>query len=474
MKAHSINKGISPRVIIAGIRGGAGKTTVSLGVIAALAKRGLNVVPFKKGPDYIDAGWLSSAAGRDCYNLDPFMISDRNIISSFRTHFDAADLAVIEGNRGLFDGMDAEGTFSTAELAKILNAPVILVMDCTKVTRTAAAMLFGMVRFDPKVKIAGVVLNQIAGRRHETVIRESVAKYCRVPVVGAIPKLKGEQLSERHMGLTPFQEHPGVKDAISICRETAEKYLDLDAILEVARSAPALRSFGVDSFSTHHPLPITHHGLRIGIIRDSAFQFYYPENFEALQKRGAEIIEISALTEKKIPDIDALYIGGGFPETHAIALAKNRSFRNSLKNAVESGLPVYAECGGLMYLGTALMLGKKRYEMTGVFPFVFGLEKRPQAHGYTIIKVSAVNPYYRRGITLKGHEFHYSKVVNQEECRETDFSFSSERGGGIIDGRDGACYKNVLATYTHLHALGSPEWADGMLKQAIKYRRSRR
>jgi cobyrinic acid a,c-diamide synthase len=496
-----------PRIIIAGMKGGAGKTTVSLGIIAAWRKQGRLIVPYKKGPDYIDAGWLSSAAGHPCYNLDPFLITKEKILASFIGHYGSADSAVIEGNRGLYDGMDAAGTYSTAELAKTLHAPIILVLDCTKVTRTAAAMLLGMLTFDPKVKISGVVLNHIAGTRHEKVIKEAIEKYCKVPVVGAIPKLRGEQLSERHMGLTPFQEHPGVQKAISATAEIAEKYLDLDLILKIAQAAtplqtgqkakgkrqeaktplplalspsPAIQTglkakgerqkVGSPSLRALHRSPVA----RIGIIRDSAFQFYYPENFEELEKHGAELVEVSALTARKLPDVDALYIGGGFPETHAIALAKNRAFRTSLKMAVEQGLPVYAECGGLMYLGDALVLDNKTYSMAGIFPLRFSLERKPQAHGYTIVKVDSANPFYKRGTVLKGHEFHYSAVSPYKKGMKVQFAFTMERGEGIKDQRDGICINNVLATYTHLHALGSPQWAEGMIRVAQKYRRGRK
>lgn len=472
-----------PRIIIAGMKGGAGKTTVSLGIIAALKKQGLSIVPYKKGPDYIDAGWLSSAAGQACFNLDPFLITREKIVSSFMGHYGKADCAVIEGNRGLYDGMDAAGTYSTAELAKTLHAPVILILDCTKVTRTAAAMLLGMLKFDPKVKISGVVLNQIAGRRHEKVIRDAIANYCSVPVVGAIPKLRGGQISERHMGLTPFQEHPEVKEAIAACVDIAEKYLDLEAIQKIAQKAGP-GGWGIGVGKAHHPAsggpagagasPITHHDVKIGIIRDSAFQFYYPENFEELQKRGAELIEISALHAKKLPEIDALYIGGGFPETHAIVLGKNLSFKKSVRKAVEEGLPVYAECGGLMYLGDALVLDRNTYHMAGIFPLRFSLQKKPQAHGYTMVKVAMSNPFYKKGTLIRGHEFHYSGVISQKKNKGLKFAFKMERGEGIMDGKDGICYKNVLATYTHLHALGCPQWAEGILRQAKKYRRGRK
>ncbi|MFA4829402.1 MAG: cobyrinate a,c-diamide synthase [Thermodesulfovibrionales bacterium] len=473
-----------PRLIIAGMKGGSGKTLLSLGLIAAWRKKGLSIAPYKKGPDYIDAGWLSSAAKQPCYNLDPFLIGREKIFSSFKGHFRDSDCAVIEGNRGLYDGMDSAGTYSTAELAKILKSPVILIMDCTKVTRTAGAMVLGMQKFDSKVDIKGVVLNQIAGSRHEKVIREAIERYCHIPVLGAIPKLKKDFLSERHMGLTPFQEHPEVKKAVSYAAEIAEKYLDLDAIWKIAKEAEPLAVSNQRSAISSQQLPPQpplvkgriKGGVSIGIIRDSAFQFYYPENLEELERKGARLIEINALKAGKLPVIDALYIGGGFPETNAVALAKNRAFRKSLKKAVESGLPVYAECGGLMYLGESLVLEGKKYPMAGIFPVKFSLEKKPQAHGYSIVEVQNNNPYYGKRIEIKGHEFHYSRVINPEGAKEFKkrniyFSFRMKRGEGIINKMDGLCYKNVLATYTHIHALGTPEWAEGMIKKAAEYRK---
>lgn len=459
-----------PRLIVAGLKGGSGKTTLSLGLIAAWRFQGRKIAVFKKGPDYIDAGWLSSAAGCECYNLDPFMIGSGRLVSSFCGHFRGAEAAVIEGNRGLYDGMDSEGTFSTAELAKLLKSPVLLILDCTKVTRTAAAMIMGMQKFDRKVEIKGVVLNRIAGARHERIIRETIEKYCGIPVMGAIPKLKNDFLSERHMGLTSFQEHPDVMNIVRNAEEIARKYLDLPAIWDMAGMAAPLSSSSPRVVGVRHE---TISGPSIGVIRDSAFQFYYPENLEELSRRGAKLVEINALTEKKLPDIDSLYIGGGFPETNAVGLAKNISFRKSLRRAVEDGLPVYAECGGLMFLGSSIIMDKKKYPMTGVFPLEFSLGKRPEAHGYTIVEVNRRNPFYPVGTVLKGHEFHYSKVRGTVK-KGTSFAFTMKRGEGIVNGNDGVLYKNTFATYTHLHAYGSPEWADGMISSALLYKKKRR
>jgi cobyrinic acid a,c-diamide synthase len=456
------NKSI-PRIVVSGLRGGSGKTVLSLSLVALLRKKGLKVIPFKKGPDYIDAGWLAKASGVPCYNLDLFMMTPEQALESFMTHSINSDAAVIEGNRGLFDGMDHKGTYSTAELAKLLKAPVVIIIDCTKATNTIAAMVLGCQKMDPDVQIGGVVLNRVATNRQESVIRKAVHERCHIPVLGAIPRLKKDPFPERHMGLTPFQEHMGIDESISAMEEIGAQYLDIEAILKIAGEAASLHVGAHKTPQQTPPRPL----VKIGVIRDSAFQFYYQENFEELEKRGAELIEVSPLREKKLPDIDALYIGGGFPETHAIALAENVGFRDSLYKAVQDGLPVYAECGGLMYLGRNLVLEGRTYPMVGALPISFGLEKRPHAHGYTIVEVGRANPFFPPKSILKGHEFHYSKVLEIEEAG-IHFAFNMQRGKGIVDNRDGICYKNVLAAYTHLHAIGSPEWADGMVRCALE------
>jgi len=467
-----------PRLVIAGLKGGSGKTILSVGLIESYRQKGITIAPFKKGPDYIDAGWLSCAARHPCYNLDAFLIGEEKILSSFKEHAKGVQCAVIEGNRGLFDGMDSEGRYSTAELAKSLSAPVVLIIDCTKMTRTTAIIAEGVYKFDPMLKICGVVLNQIANARHESVIKKSFEKYCQIPVLGAIPRFSEEFFPERHMGLTPYHEHEEVEKSISAVAEVVKQHLDLDALWKIAHEAAPLE-INLESENPPSP-PFTKGGmgglinssLKIGVIRDSAFQFYYPENLEELQKNGAELIEISALKEKQLPPIDALYIGGGFPETNAIALAENIDFRRNLKKAVEDGLPVYAECGGLMYLGESLVLGDRTYPMAGVFPVQFCLEKAPQAHGYTIVEVSRSNPYYSQGAVLRGHEFHYSRVLTIDLGKKDDiyFAFRMKRGKGIVDKMDGLCYKNVLATYTHLHALGAEEWVGGLIHRAVYYK----
>jgi len=466
-----------PRIVIAALRGGAGKTTLSIGIIAAWKSLGKSIAPFKKGPDYIDTGWLALAAGRPCYNLDTFLIEEEDVLSSFFTRTRKNDIAVIEGNRGLYDGIDIEGRTSTAELAKLLKAPVVIGIDCSKTTRTMAAAVMGCMRFDPEVAIKGVILNRVAGSRHEQIVSKSIEYHCGIPVLGAVPKLKAQNFPERHMGLVPTPEHQWARQSISASSEMASRYLDLDALAEVASTAAdlsifkddreAVRALPVDEkkpiLSLQGPAP------KIGIIKDSAFQFYYPENIEALAAEGAELVFTSPLRDTRLPDVDALYIGGGFPETHAAELSENKAYNDAIRSLATDGLPIYAECGGLMYLGEELVLEEKSYPMTGVLPVVFGFSQKPQGHGYTVITVDRENPYFAVGTELKGHEFHYSKVLKWRGD-DSRMAFSMKRGVGFKNRKDGICYKNILATYSHIHALGTPVWARALIQQAVSYK----
>ncbi len=531
-----------PRIIIAALRGGSGKTILSIGIIAALSRRGKTVAAFKKGPDYIDAGWLALAAGRPCYNLDSFLLSQSDNLQSFLTHSIDSDISVIEGNRGLYDGIDLEGSTSTAELAKLIRCPVVLCVDCTKITRTMAAVVAGCSQFDSDVMINGVILNRVANSRHEKKLRDSIEHYCSMPVIGAVPKLSEQHFPERHLGLVPTPEHDWANSSIEAITRIAEQHIDLDALMTIAANAPELETGGRKeksevgmrksefeieaaasenrdaenddlkqtvsirdpesiiqnpassiqhpassiehpassiehrASSIEHPASSIQHPassiekpkVRVGIIRDSAFQFYYPENIDALAKQGAEIVYVSPLKDAALPNLDALYIGGGFPETHAEKLALNKKFNSQLKSLAENGFPIYAECGGLMYLGEQLVLDNRSYPMVGILPVTFDFYKRPQGHGYTIVEVAVENPYYEVGTEIRGHEFHYSRV-SQWDGNRSQLVFRMKRGAGIESDRDGILYKNVLATYTHIHALGTPGWAPALVRNAIKY-----
>ncbi len=464
--------GLRPRVVVAALRGGAGKTILTVGLVAALRDRGEDIAVFKKGPDYIDAGWLALAAGRPCYNLDTFLLPAEAVRGSFCQHSKDATLALIEGNRGLFDGIDLDGATSTAELAKILEAPVLLCLDATKTTRTLAAVVSGCRNFDPRLRLAGVILNRVAGARHESICRRSIEHFCGLPVLGALPRFEEPLFPERHMGLVPTAEHGWASLALAKVRDFVAGYVDLAAVRETAARGGALQ----DSF----PGPPGAAGravtaeVRIGVFRDAAFQFYYPENLEALEAAGAELVFLSPLSleEADLQGIHALYIGGGFPETHAGELSANVRARLGLQRLVEEGLPVYAECGGLMYLGRELVTGKGRHAMAGVLPLSFEICRRPQGHGYTCVEVVGENPFFECGTELRGHEFHYSRAVDWAG-EERMLVFRMRRGVGIVGDRDGLIYRNVLATYTHLHALGTPAWAEALVRRAAAFRDAR-
>ncbi len=471
-----------PKIVMAASRGGSGKTLLTIGIIAAWSNEGCRISPFKKGPDYIDAGWLAMAAGRPCYNLDTFLIDSEQVLNSFINHSQDSDIAVVEGNRGLYDGLDFKGSTSTAELAKLIKAPVVLIINSTKATRTMAAVVLGCIHFDADVRIEGVVLNRVAGVRHEAVLRKSIEYYCGIPVVGAVPKLSRQNFPERHMGLIPTPEHAWAKVSIQEASKLAEKYLDLAALKRIAgltltaptakgkKARVAIKKNAANEIILTEKRSATKLKSRpkIGIIRDSAFQFYYPENMDALVAAGADICFISPLHQDAIPNVDALYIGGGFPETHAEALADNVAFKQDLKALAEAGLPIYAECGGLMYLGDELVLDDTVYPMAGILPVAFGFSKKPQGHGYAIVDVDRENPFYSIGSELRGHEFHYSRVLSWRG-KVDDLAFEVKRGTGFLPPRDGVCHKNVLATYIHIHALGTPAWAIAMIRNAASH-----
>ena len=457
-----------PRIIIAALKGGSGKTILSLGIAASWRNKGYRVRGFKKGPDFIDAGWLAFATDRSCHNLDPFMMKDLQILQSFFSNSTDIDISLIEGNRGLFDGLDVDGSCSTAELGKLLKTPVIIIADVTMTTRTIAALILGCQRFDPDLKIAAVILNRVAGSRQEAIIKNAIKRYCGIPVLGAVPKLKGSPFSERHMGLIPQQEKNHAEKAIEWARRVAEENLDLAAIWRLAHDVEPMER-GAE-YQNKKPAENRDFGPpRIGIIKDRSFWFYYPENLAQLRKLGASLVAVNSIRDKRLPHLDALYIGGGFPETQAEALANNREFRDSIKKEIEAGLPVYAECGGMMYMGENLIMNENTYPMVGVIPLNFLMEKSPQGHGYTLLEVTRQNPYHPVGGELRGHEFHYSRpVINRLE----DFAtvFKVHRGRGIDGKRDGLCKKNLLATYTHLHSGGNPAWGETFFRVALSHK----
>lgn len=456
-----------PRIVIAGMAGNSGKTLISLSILSELYRQGIKTAVFKKGPDFIDSAWLGLASHTTARNLDIYLMGSDYIYRSFVTHAVPDGINVIEGNRGLYDGIET-GEASTAELAKILKIPVILVCSPVKVSRTAAALVLGCQRFDPDLNIAAVILNRISGVRHENVVKKAIEEVCGIPVLGVIPKLEEDSLlPKRHLGLVTPEEAETVAKRIDTFSRFCKKYIDLEKLLKIARLAPAL---DVNSEQSEDKLKVP--TVRIGYFFDSAFTFYYPENLEALNQAGAELIKISALHDKILPEVDALYIGGGFPETHAELLESNISLLSAVKDAAESGMPIYAECGGLIYLSKALKWNGKTYRMAGVFPIIMEMQKKPQGHGYCEIKVDSTNPFFPKEKVYRGHEFHYTRIVSGIDSVKSIYAVN--RGVGCFNKRDGLLYKNVLAGYTHLHAGGMEDWANGIVKAALKHKRLRR
>lgn len=445
----------APRLVVAGLSGDSGKTFVSLGLTKSMADRGVAVVPYKKGPDYIDAAWLGLAAGVPGRNLDTFMMPPGGLGTSLAKAGDAG-LILVEGNRGLYDGLDGAGTHSTAELAKRIGAPVVLVVDVTKSTRTVAAQVLGCAMMDPECNIAGVILNRMATSRQEKVIRDAVESTTGIPVLGAIRRLSGgEPLPGRHLGLVTTADHADPRQAVERAAQSVREAVDLDRVLEIARTASKPVEF--------EELPAVQPGKasRVAVAKDPAFCFYYPENLEALEAAGAEIIPFSLLTGRGLPsDLDALYLGGGFPEVHAAGIADNAAVRNDVAAAGRDGIPIFAECGGLMMLGRTLRVEGRTYPMAGVLDLDIEQERRPQGHGYVEGRVVKENRWFETGTVLRGHEFHYSKITGGEDQARSVVRM--DRGVGIGHGRDGIVKGNVWASYLHLHVFAVPQWTDAM------------
>lgn len=453
--------GALPRLVVAGPSGESGKTLVSLAVLLEAMRRNVAVRAFKKGPDYIDAAWLEWASCQPARNLDTHLMGFETAIRSFTRNALPSGLNLIEGNRGLYDGLDVRGTHSTAELAKALRAPVVLVINATKVTRTAAALVLGCQKLDPGVWIAGVIVNQAAGVRHARVVCEAIESACGVPVLGVVPRAAaGAFLPMRHLGLITPQEYPRRESLTANLLDLVAAHLEFDRLLDIARRAPPL------SVLPAQPAHLADgRGLTIGYLRDSAFSFYYPENLDALRATGAQLAPVSALSAARLPEnLDALYIGGGFPETHAETLSANSDLLGSIRRQARAGLPVYAECGGLMLLSRAILWRGRRYPMADVLPFEVEVCGTPQGHGYAELLVDRPNPFFAQGIRIKGHEFHYSRILPDGVPPLT--ACAVLRGTGCLEGRDAVVAGNVWAAYTHLHALATPDWAGAVVNAA--------
>ncbi len=443
------------QLLVSAAHKSSGKTTVTLGLCAALTSRGTRVQPFKKGPDYIDPMWLGLAAGRPCFNLDFQTMERDEILAMVGRHAQGADMALIEGNKGLYDGLDLDGSNSNAALAKLVQAPVVLVLDARGMTRGIAPLILGYQAFDPEIRIAGVILNQLGGSRHESKLRAVIEHYTDVEVLGAVGRNPELAIVERHLGLMPSNEASAANQKIARIGEIVGGQVNLDRVLEIARNTAALP-----------PPPTPAHierdtPVRIAIARDAAFGFYYPDDLAALEAAGAELLPFDTLNDTRLPEADGLFIGGGFPEECMEELAANHAIRTSIRQAIEGGLPSYAECGGLMYLARSLRWNDRVCDMVGVIPGDILMHERPQGRGYVRLQESGAGPWHLRDAAgeparFAAHEFHYSSLENLEGPR--DFAYRVLRGTGIDGEHDGLMLHNLLACYAHLRHTRQNPW----------------
>jgi cobyrinic acid a,c-diamide synthase len=449
------------QIFISAAHKSSGKTTITLGLCAALRARGLKVQPFKKGPDYIDPMWLGRAAGRSCHNLDFYTMARDEIVDTVAYYARGSDISIIEGNKGLYDGLDLDGSNSNAALAKLLEAPVVLVLDARGMTRGIAPLILGYQSFDSDIHIAGVILNQLGGSRHEAKLRAVIEHYTDVAVLGAVSRNHDMEILERHLGLIPSNEQDDAQRQIETIGTKMAEQVDLDRLVEIASGSP------LPPAPHKSPLSIGSIGgeLRIGIARDEAFGFYYPGDLEAMQQAGAELVPIDMLHDAGLPEIDGLFIGGGFPESRMEQLQDNRVMRQAILDAIEAGLPTYAECGGLMYLARRLVWNGKSCEMVGAIPADAVMHKRPQGRGYVRLRQTAALPWPASdngSDEIAAHEFHYSALENLDP--PAAYAFDVVRGAGIDGRHDGYVYKNLLACYTHQRTTRSNCWTGRFLR----------
>ena len=445
-------------LLIAATHKSSGKTTVSTGLAATLRQRGMAVQPFKKGPDYIDPLWLARAAGRPCYNLDFHCMEEAEIIAAFCRRDSRADISIVETNKGLFDGIDVEGRDSNAALAALLGAPVVLVVDTLGITRGIAPLVLGYLNFDPGIRIAGVILNKVGGPRHEDKLRAALEHYTDIPVFGAVGRDPALEIPERHLGLVPANEADEADAKISFIGYRIAAGVDLDRLIEVAESAK-----GPCAAPARMPEPDrTIADIRIGIARDAAFGFYYPDDLEALAAAGAELVPFDTLRDKSLPAVDGLFIGGGFPETQVAGLEANRDMRHSIRAAIAGGMPAYAECGGLMYLSQSLTWNGETREMCGAIPGRAVMHDRPQGRGYVVLEESGGGPWpmapSRTGTPARfpAHEFHYASLEDLPDG--LTYAYRVLRGHGIDGAHDGIVQGNLLASFSHLRDVQGNGW----------------
>ncbi len=443
-----------PHVLVSAAHKSSGKTTISIGLCAALHARGVDVQAFKKGPDYIDPMWLASASGHDCHNLDFYTMHHEEIQDNFARFAHAADFSLIEGNKGLYDGLDLDGSNSNAALAKLLDAPVVLVLDARGMTRGVAPLILGYQAFDEDIRIGGVILNRLGGSRHEAKLRRVIEHYTDVPVIGAVHQHEDMAIVERHLGLMPSNEARTAQQHIDNIAHHVSESVDLDKLLEIGNQASEVTKPA--SIATQATTDI-----RIAVARDAAFGFYYAGDLQAMRDAGAEVVEFSTIDDKALPEnIDGLFIGGGFPESSMDKLSANKSMRESIHSAIENGLPTYAECGGLMYLSQTIHWDTEEHKMVGIIPGDIQMHEKPQGRGY--VRIQQLDDFTWSGseknIEHQAHEFHYSSLENFAPNKDYRFAYEVLRGHGVNGKYDGIIYKNMLACYSHQRHVQSNPW----------------
>lgn len=441
-----------PHILVAAARKSSGKTSFSLGLARALSRRGLIVQTYKKGPDYIDPLWLERASRRACFNLDFNTMSDDEIVATFRQNLSGADFAIIETNKGLFDGLDVKGSDSNAALAKLLGSPIVLVLDTVGMTRGIAPLLHGYQTFDRDIEISGVVLNKTGGPRHEGKLKTAIALYNKLTVLGALARDESLGVDERHLGLTTPGEVSKAEPVIDALADAVARDVDLDQIISIGATRKVKAQPRTDPPATSD--------VTIGVARDAAFGFYYADDLAALRAAGAKLKFFNALSDRQIPQVDGLFIGGGFPETSMELLSQNKQLRQQIHDLIQAGLPTYAECGGLMYLCEKIIWNGKGADMVGVIPARAVMNKKPQGRGFARLKATGNAPWTSGEFAV--HEFHYASLEGLPG--DTKFAYEVTRGHGIDGQHDGIVHKNMLANFCHLRHSDANRWAANFVE----------
>lgn len=431
-----------PRLVIAGVASSVGKTSISIALMNALREKDYKVQGFKVGPDYIDPSYHATVTGRQSRNLDPWLMGEKGLLESFYSASKDADFAIIEGVMGLFDGLSGVSNFaSTAHIAKLLKSPVVLVMDAAKAARSVAAVALGFMKFDTEIKIAGLILNNVAGEKHAKYCIDAIKQKVKVPVLGAIKRNKEVQLQERHLGLVPTSERKELQKKVMSVAKYMQEQINVGQVVSIAKKAPKLH---IKTNSIRKNINTT-----IAVALDESFNFYYADNLDRLRSLGAELKFFSPINDETIPDADGLCLGGGFPEVLADMLEKNSSMLRSVRNAASHGMPIYAECGGLMYLTRSITeFNGKKHNMVNLFDADTIMDKKLTL-SYTEAKITDECLIARAGKTIRGHEFHYSKINNLP--KDARYVYKLSRGKGINGTMDGFMEYNTLASYMHLH-----------------------